>query len=219
MTAIQFAPLNSILLFILNIMLANILPAEYSDEYPAGWHLVKNLVFPKIQALNPRWWTWQTYRQGSVPISRVGYFWTTQKNTLLTENPLTGNPKKYFPKSKTLKNTLKNTIHFAKVEHDMIIMETDDYWSTCWIKLDPKKVLLKTWNTLKYSFYLTTQKIQQLWPVPRKIQILETHNPKNTLLIHVCKYAKSTPWAPNGHAWDPEILDPKQSCLPPNFRH
>ena len=34
MTDIQFAPLNSILLFILNILLANILPAEYSDEYP-----------------------------------------------------------------------------------------------------------------------------------------------------------------------------------------
>ena len=31
----QRTPLNSILLFILNI-----LPAEYSDEYPAGWYLV-----------------------------------------------------------------------------------------------------------------------------------------------------------------------------------
>ena len=40
MTDIQFAPLNSILLFILNILLVNILPAEYSDEYPAGWYLV-----------------------------------------------------------------------------------------------------------------------------------------------------------------------------------
>ena len=35
MTDTQFVPLNSILLFILNI-----LPAEYSDEYPAGWYLV-----------------------------------------------------------------------------------------------------------------------------------------------------------------------------------
>ena len=35
MTDIQFAPLNSILLFILNI-----LPVEYSDEYPAGWYLI-----------------------------------------------------------------------------------------------------------------------------------------------------------------------------------
>ena len=42
MSDIQFAPLNSILLFILNILLANILPAEYSDEYPAGWHFVNN---------------------------------------------------------------------------------------------------------------------------------------------------------------------------------
>ena len=42
MTDIQFAPLNSILLFMLNILLANILPAEYSDEYPAGWYLVCN---------------------------------------------------------------------------------------------------------------------------------------------------------------------------------
>ena len=42
MTDIQFAPLNSILLLILNIlrMLANILPAEYSNEYPAGWSLL-----------------------------------------------------------------------------------------------------------------------------------------------------------------------------------
>ena len=40
MTYIQFAPLNSILSFILNILLANILPAEYLDEYPAGWYLV-----------------------------------------------------------------------------------------------------------------------------------------------------------------------------------
>ena len=39
-TDIQFAPLNSILLFILNILLVNILSAEYSDEYPAGWYLV-----------------------------------------------------------------------------------------------------------------------------------------------------------------------------------
>ena len=41
MTDVQFAPLNSILSFILNILLANILTAKYSDEYLAGWHLVK----------------------------------------------------------------------------------------------------------------------------------------------------------------------------------
>ena len=41
MTDIQFAPLNSILLFILNILLTNILPVEYSNEYPAGWYLVE----------------------------------------------------------------------------------------------------------------------------------------------------------------------------------
>ena len=35
-------------------------------------------------------------------ISLVGYFWTTPKNTL----PLKENPKKYFMKSETLKNTL-----------------------------------------------------------------------------------------------------------------
>ena len=39
MTDIQFTPLNSILLFMLNILLANILPAEYSDEDRAGWYL------------------------------------------------------------------------------------------------------------------------------------------------------------------------------------
>ena len=70
-------------------------------------------------------------------ISGVGYFWTTQKNTL----PLTENPKKYFPKSKTLKDTLNNTIHFTKVKHDTIIMETNDYWSTWWIKLDSKNTV------------------------------------------------------------------------------
>ena len=38
------------------------------------------------------------------------------------------------------------------------------------------------------------KKIQELLPVPKKIQILEIQNPKNTPLILVCKYAKSTPW-------------------------
>ena len=36
-------------------------------------------------------------------------------------------PKKYFLKSKTLKIPSKNTIHLAKVKHDMIIMENRDY--------------------------------------------------------------------------------------------
>ena len=75
-------------------------------------------------------------------ISGVGYFWTTQKSTL----PLTENPKKYFPKSKPLKIPSKNTIHLAKVKHDMMIMENRDYWSIWCIKLDPK-ILLKMWNT------------------------------------------------------------------------
>ena len=35
-------------------------------------------------------------------------------------------PKKYFPKNKTLKNTLQNAIHLAQVKHDMIIMENRD---------------------------------------------------------------------------------------------
>ena len=81
-----------------------------------------------------------------------------------------------FPKSKT-KNTLKNTIHFPKVKHDMIIMETHDYWSTWWTKLDPKNTV-ENYETFWTSFHLTTQKIQQLWPVPKKIQILEIQNPK-----------------------------------------
>ena len=38
------------------------------------------------------------------------------------------------------------------------------------------------------------KKIQELWPVPKKIQILEIQNPQNTPLILVFKYAKSTPW-------------------------
>ena len=54
---------------------------------------------------------------------RSWVFLNDPKNTL----PQTENPNKYFPKSKTLKNTLKNTINFSKVKHDMIIMETHDY--------------------------------------------------------------------------------------------
>ena len=54
---------------------------------------------------------------------RSWVFLNDPKNTL----PLTENLKKYFPKSKTLKNTLKNTIHFAKVMHDTIIIGTHDY--------------------------------------------------------------------------------------------
>ena len=36
-------------------------------------------------------------------------------------------PKKYFPKSKTLKNTLKYAIHLAKVKHNLVIMENRDH--------------------------------------------------------------------------------------------
>ena len=36
-------------------------------------------------------------------------------------------PKIYFPKSKTLKNDLRNTVHFGKLKHHVIIMETHDY--------------------------------------------------------------------------------------------
>ena len=54
MTDIQFASLNSIILFILNILLANILPAEYSDEYPAGWYLVK--MVQDVESVSQRDW-------------------------------------------------------------------------------------------------------------------------------------------------------------------
>ena len=36
-------------------------------------------------------------------------------------------PKKRLSKKQNPKNTLKNTIYFAKVKHDVIIMETNDY--------------------------------------------------------------------------------------------
>ena len=74
----------------------------------------------------PRGWTWQTYRQGS---AELGISERPQKNTLpLTEDPkstlpLTENPQKILFEKQNLKNALKNTIHFAKVKHDMIIMK------------------------------------------------------------------------------------------------
>ena len=59
-------------------------------------------------------------------------------------------PKKYFatdrtpnppPKKKLSENKKpsKNTVHLAKVKHDMIIMDNRDYRSTRCIKLDAKK--------------------------------------------------------------------------------
>ena len=54
---------------------------------------------------------------------RSWVFLSYRKNTL----SLTEHPKKYFPKSKTRKNTLKNTIHLAKVKHYEIIMKNRDY--------------------------------------------------------------------------------------------
>ena len=111
------------------------------------------------------------YRQGS---AELGIFLNYPKNTL----PLTENPKKYFPKSKTLKNTLKNTYSFRKSQawYD----NNGDPWLLKHLvnETGPRKIQLKIWNTLKYIFYLTTPKIQQLWLVPKKIQIPEIQNPK-----------------------------------------
>ena len=50
-------------------------------------------------------------------------FLTYPKNTL----PLTEHPKNYFAKSKTLKNTLQNAIHLAKVKRDLVIMGNRDH--------------------------------------------------------------------------------------------
>ena len=49
-------------------------------------------------------------------------------------------------------------------------------------------------NPKSTAFIQRPKKIQQLWQVPKKIQILEIQNPKNTPLIPVCEHAKSTPW-------------------------
>ena len=54
---------------------------------------------------------------------RSWVFLNDPKNTL----PLTENPKEYFSKSKTLKNTLKTLFISQKSRHDMITMETHDY--------------------------------------------------------------------------------------------
>ena len=98
-------------------------------------------------------------------ISGVGYFWTTQKNTLPpTENPKIlsdkQNPKKYPQIQK----------HYSFRKSQAWDDNNRDPWLLKHLvnKTGPKKILLKIWNTLKYSFYLTTQ----------KIQILEIQNPK-----------------------------------------
>ena len=120
---------------------------------------------------------------------RSWVFLNYPKNTL----PLTEHPKKYFPKSKTLKNTLQNTIHLAKVKHSMIIMENRDYLSTRCIKLDPKSTV-KNMKHLKIQHLSNNpKKIQQLRAVPKKIQIFQIQNPKK-YSADPCLYAKSTPW-------------------------
>ena len=48
-------------------------------------------------------------------------------------------------------------------------------------------------NPQKYGIYSVTQKIQQLWQVPKKYRFLESKTQKSTPLIPVCEYAKSTP--------------------------
>ena len=75
----------------------------------------------------------------------------------------------------------------------MIIMKS---WLLCLLKYLVKKTGAKnTMQSKKYSIYMKTQKTQQLWLLPPKIQIFEIQNLKNTLLIPVCIYTKSTPWA------------------------
>ena len=55
-------------------------------------------------------------------IGGVGYFLTTQKYFATNRKP-----KKILSKKQNPKNTIKNTIHFAKVMHDTIIIGTHDY--------------------------------------------------------------------------------------------
>ena len=57
---------------------------------------------------------------------RSWVFLTYQKKYFAT----TRTPKKYFAKSKPIKNTLQNAIHLAKVKQDLAIMETHDHLST-----------------------------------------------------------------------------------------
>ena len=123
--------------------------------------------------VSPRMWTWKTYRQGP---SKLGiserpkkYFATNRK------------PQKILSEKQNPKNILKNTIHFAKVKHDVIIMETHDYWSTWWIKLDPKKYCWKHETLLKYNFYLTTQKTTAAVTSTQENTDSRNSNPKNIL--------------------------------------
>ena len=95
----------------------------YRNVCSWGWLFVYSVIIICLhsiiqnQVTNPGGWTWQTYRQGS---AELGTSEQPKKHFATNRKP----KRKYFPKSKTLKNALKNTIHFAKVKHNMIIMET-----------------------------------------------------------------------------------------------
>ena len=127
----------------------------------------------RCKSIYPREWTWQTYGQGSAELG------------------ISEPPKKYFPNSKTLKYTLRNTIHFTKVKHDMAIMENHDYWSTWWIKLNPKDTV----ENMKCFKKFNNPKNFSICDHYPKNTDCRNSKPKNTALITVCKYAESTPWA------------------------
>ena len=188
--------------------ISQILPSEF-QIWPQNWDF-----FPTFASCGDRtsqvfclvWWTWPDLAPNfafkldvrskppwppylGVPPWELGIS-ELPKNTL----PLIENPKNYCSKSKTLKIPSKNTIHLAKVKHDMIIMDNRDYWSTRCMKLDPK-------NTVKNMKHL---KIQHLSNNPKNTAAVSC-TPKNTdfrnwkpikytLLIPVCRYAKSTLW-------------------------
>ena len=57
---------------------------------------------------------------------RSWVFLSNPKNTLALKE----NPKKYFPKSETLKNILLRHNSFSKVDYEMIIMKSRVYFST-----------------------------------------------------------------------------------------
>ena len=63
------------------------------------------------------------------------------------------------------------------------------------MKLNPKILLNTVMKHLRIQHLFNNLKITAAVTSTQKIQIFEIQDPKNTPLITVCKYAKSTPWA------------------------
>ena len=122
-------------------------------------------------------------------IGGVGYFLTTQKYFATNRKPKKILSKKQNPKK-------YNQKHYSFRKSHAWYDNNRDPWLLKHLvnKTGLKNILLKIWNTLKYSFYWTTRKYSscdQYPPPPQKNRFLKLKTSKNTLLILVCKIIKS----------------------------